>query len=107
MGSGDRLLQRSDCASQPELRAGGNDFQPAALSGSVGAEDQRAGSGRAASRPAVAGRVHRTTTADGSATGQTRPTRVRAGVAVVGDIFASEMNAAVRQGFAIPGWKGQ
>jgi hypothetical protein len=43
VGGGDRFLQRSDCAAQPELRAGENDFQSAALSGSVGTEDRCSG----------------------------------------------------------------
>ena len=64
--------QRGDCAARQELRAGGNDFQSAALSGTAGAEEQCAGSGGAASGLAVAGRVPATAPADGSTAGQTR-----------------------------------
>jgi len=62
-------------------------FNPLQLSGTLGAEDQCAGSGRAASGMAVAGRVSRVAAADGSTAGETGPAGICASATPAGNVF--------------------
>src|SRR5271166_47050 len=73
------MRRGSDCASSPFLRAPRLHIRSAALPGVDRTEDQRARSGGAAGRLAVAGRVHDTPASSGSPDGQAGQARVRAG----------------------------
>ena len=76
----------SDWASSPFLRAPRLHIRSAALPGVDRTEDQRARSGGATGRLAVAGRVHGTPASSGSPDGQAGQARVRASFAIDGSV---------------------